>query len=92
MAKIVQYANQQQVKKFKNEVWLREKEAYKNLRNVIYIGTMFFKVQAWSFCSNDDFTVIFINFHFMMFTQVLMKKLAHMLIHACKISTLGCLC
>ena len=72
-----QYANQC-FDKFRNLV------KWKNKWYVVYFGAIFFEVQARVFVQLI-FSGTFINFCFMVFTQVMMKELASVLIHVCKI-------
>ena len=46
---------------------------------------MFFEVRGRIFFSNDSIQVTFVDFRFMLFTKVLMKELARILIHFHKI-------
>ena len=46
---------------------------------------MFFDSAGSDFCATDNFPRTFLDYRFMMFTQVLMKELAHILIHVQKI-------
>ena len=55
---------------------MREKEAYNNKWNIIYFGEMFFEM---------FFQGNLVDFRFMMFSKVLMKDLARILIHVHKI-------
>ena len=55
----------------------------KNKLNVIYFGRASFEVQT-SFCPNGKFLGTFVDF-FVMFTQILMKKLQGVLIYVHKI-------
>ena len=57
-----------------------EKEAYNNKLNIIYFGAMFFEVWGGIFFASDNFQGPFVDFRFMMFTKVLMKELARILI------------
>lgn len=72
-----QYANQC-FDKFRNLV------KWKSKWYVVYFGVIFFEVQARVFVQLI-FSGTFINFCFMVFTQVMMKELASVLIHVCKI-------
>ena len=69
----------------KKKVCLREKEVYKNMWKVIYFGAMLFEVQTQIFCASDNFADAFADFCFIVFTQVLVKELAYVLIHIHKI-------
>ena len=65
---------------------MREKEAYNNKRNIVYFGVMIFNV--WGvpfFFVSDNFEGTFVDFCFMMFTEVLMEELAPILVHVRKI-------
>ena len=46
---------------------------------------MFIEVRGRNFSESDNFQGTFVDFRFMIFTQVLMKELAHFLIHIRKI-------
>ena len=46
---------------------------------------MFFELRGHVFFVSDKFQGTFVYFHFMMFTKVLMKELARILIHVRKI-------
>ena len=46
---------------------------------------MFFEVQGHIFFVSHNVQGTFVGFHFMLFTRVLMKELAHILIHVHKI-------
>ena len=48
---------------------------------------MFFEVRGRIFLASDNVQGTFVDFRFMMFTKVLMKELARILIHAHKIFT-----
>ena len=54
-------------------------------RNVVYFSAMFFELQARFFGAIDIFPGTFIDCRSMMFTQILMKELACMLIHELKV-------
>ena len=77
MAKTIQYVN-------KYKVSLREKEVYNNKWNIIYFGAMFFEGGGSYFFASDNFQGTFNDARSMMFTKVLMKELAYILIHARK--------
>ena len=57
---------------------------YKNKWN-IYFGAMFFEVRGRIFFVSDNVQGTFVDFRFMLFTKVLMKELARILIHVHKI-------
>ena len=63
-----------------NILGLREKETYNSKWN-IYFGVMFFEVRGRIFFASDNVQGNFVDFRFMMFTKVLMKELARILIH-----------
>ena len=63
-----------------NILGLREKETYNSKWN-IYFGVMFFEVRGRIFLASDNVQGTFVDFRFMMFTKVLMKELARILIH-----------
>ena len=63
-----------------NILGLREKETYNSKWN-IYFGVMFFEVLGRIFFASDNVQGTFVDFRFMMFTKVLMKELARILIH-----------
>ena len=67
-----------------NILGLREKETYNSKRN-IYFGVMFFEVWGRIFLTSDNVQGTFVDFRFVMFTKVLMKELARILIHVHKI-------
>ena len=66
-----------------NILGLREKETYNSKWN-IYFGVMFFEVRGRIFLASDNVQGTFVDFRFM-FTKVLMKELARILIHVHKI-------
>ena len=57
---------------------------YNNKWN-IYFGAMFFEVRGRIFFVSDNVQGIFVGYRFMLFTKVLMKELARILIHVHKI-------
>ena len=57
---------------------------YNNKWN-IYFGAMFFEVRGRIFFVSDNVQGTFVDFRFMLFTKVLMKELARILIHVHKI-------
>ena len=57
---------------------------YNNKWN-IYFGAMFFEVRGRIFFVSDNVQGTFVGFRFMLFTKVLMKELARILIHVHKI-------
>ena len=57
---------------------------YNNKWN-IYFGAMFFEVRGRIFFVSDNVQGTFVDFRFMLFTKVLMKELALILIHVHKI-------
>ena len=63
-----------------NILGLREKETY----NKFYFCVMFFEVRGRIFLACDNVQGTFVDFYFM-FTKVLMKELARILIHVHKI-------
>ena len=67
-----------------NILGLREKETYNSKWN-IYFGVMLFEVRGRIFLARDNVQGALVDFRFMMFTKVLMKKLARNLIHVHKI-------
>ena len=72
----------------KNKVCSREKEASKNKSNVIF---NFLRNATSELCATYNFSGSFVDFRFVMYTQVLMKEFARMLINVRKISTAICL-
>ena len=66
-----------------NILGLREKQTYNSKWNM-YFGVMFFEVHGHIFM-NDNNQGTFVDFCFRMFTKVLMKELACILIHVHKI-------
>ena len=51
----------------------------------IYFGAMFFEVRGRIFFVSDNVQGTFVGFRFMLFTKVLMKELARILIYIYKI-------
>ena len=51
----------------------------------IYFGAMFFEVRGRIFFVSDNVQGTFVDFRFMLFTKVLMKELARILIYIYKI-------
>ena len=72
-----------------NILGFREKETYNSKWN-IYFGEMLFEVRGPIFFASDNVQGTFVDFRFMMFTKVLMKELARILIHVHKIFKQGC--
>ena len=65
------------------------KRSVKNKWNVVYFGAVFFKVWAWVFAQLIFFQAPLSTFISVMFTEVLRKDLARILIYVRKIQNLG---
>ena len=84
MVKTIQYANKHWVK-FKNCLFEGKRSVFENKLNVIYSGACSLKYKLGDFYATNYFRDTCLDFCCMMFTQVLMKELARILIYVRKI-------
>ena len=82
--KSISYVNKKWVG-FNNWVFQREKKKHITISKMTSILVQYSLEWGCIFFTNDTFKGIFVDFYFIMFTQVLIKELARILIHARKI-------